>query len=405
MTLELRPSSRRWPCGRACSTQMAAASIQRRDVVVSVTPLPVRVGICVRWWGLRGSSHGGTPCGGLASPSGRHGILRGVFRPWLTRRHSRARRACCQHLVAGVFVLLSVILVPSPSRAAEADDTRSTQAQSLFDRGRELLAAGDVAQACLLLAESQRLDPGGGTLLNLAVCHERQGKLATAWLEYHDAQSLALRDGRPDRRALAAQQITAIEPRLPYLQVTLPADAPEGALVKVDGSPLSRLALGAPLPIDPGSHEVTATAPGYVPWTIQLASVAEAEHPSVSVPAFVPLASSTGPRRDAPGWHKPAAFVTGGLGLAGLGVGAAFGIVAISDWSEAKPACANGSCTSTAYRSWTTAHTAGIVSTASFVAGGALLATGAVLWFTRPKAPATVGIRSDGVLLVGATFQ
>jgi len=299
-----------------------------------------------------------------------------------------------------------VVLGAAPSRAADPDEARSTQAQSLFDRGRDLLAAGDVAQACLLLAESQRLDPGGGTLLNLAVCHERQGKLATAWVEYHDALSVALRDGRGDRHSLAAQQITVLEPRLPYLLVTLPTDAPEGTVVTVDGSPLSRLALGAPLPIDPGSHVVAATAPGYVPWTLQLSAVAEAQHASVTVPAFVPLVSaSTAPPRDGPRWHTPAAAVAGGLGLVGVGVGAAFGVAAISDWSAAKPGCPNGKCTSAAYPSWTAAHSAGVVSTASFVAGGALLATGAVLWFTRPKAPATVGIRGDGVVVVGGTFR
>src|ERR1700677_5091661 len=100
----------------------------------------------------------------------------------LVARRLRCARVCLLVLVCGL----------GPARQArvdEAEEARARQAQVLFDRARELLASadGDVKEACKLLAESQRLDPGGGTLLNLAVCHEREGRLATAWLEYRDA--------------------------------------------------------------------------------------------------------------------------------------------------------------------------------------------------------------------------
>jgi hypothetical protein len=100
---------------------------------------------------------------------------------------------------------------------AHANDPAT--AQALFDQARKLMTQEKWAEACPKLEESQRLDPGGGTLLHLALCREHEGKIATAWAHYQDALAWAKRDGRKDRVKIAQPRIDALTPRLHRMRV------------------------------------------------------------------------------------------------------------------------------------------------------------------------------------------
>jgi len=127
-----------------------------------------------------------------------------------------ARRA-----VLAVGLSLIGIAAVSATRVAQAKpfDVEQSMAQVLFDEGRALLEKGEVAAACSRFDRSQQLDPAGGTLLNLALCHEREGRLATAWIELHDALGIAMRDARADRATLAREHIDALGSRLPHVVI------------------------------------------------------------------------------------------------------------------------------------------------------------------------------------------
>src|SRR5688500_18545046 len=91
----------------------------------------------------------------------------------------------------GRVLLAGFLLTPR----AEAVPTGSDKAlaEVLFREGRQLLQRGETDAACEKFAESHRLDEALGTLLNLAVCHESQGRFASAWAEFHQAAATARR--------------------------------------------------------------------------------------------------------------------------------------------------------------------------------------------------------------------
>src|SRR5689334_7793441 len=109
------------------------------------------------------------------------------------------------------LALIACALVHSiaSAQAHEASELRGTASQAMFDEGRQLMEVGQYEAACAKLRESYRLDAAAGTLLNLALCHESQGRTASAWLEYHDAISLSVRENDTERQAIARDRIAA----------------------------------------------------------------------------------------------------------------------------------------------------------------------------------------------------
>ncbi len=298
-------------------------------------------------------------------------------------------------------IALAVCLAFSFCAEARAQPTDADRALAteLFDLGRELMAERRFDEACDKLEESQRLDPGGGTLLNLALCHEAQGRTATAWTELAEALAVAERDGHRSRIALASEHIRALRPRLSRLAVIVPASAAvDGLVVERDGTPLARAAWAVPTPVDPGTHRVSAHAPGRTPWSIDVDVGADAARRDVVVPVLevTPPSRTATPTvrrasREAP--SPPAAspaspwrtvgWATGGLGVVLVGVGAYSGLVTLDKDGASDAACRKG-CTDRGLELNDEAKTAADVSTVALAAGAAALAVGVWLIVTNP---------------------
>ncbi|HEU4535553.1 MAG TPA: hypothetical protein VFS00_15605, partial [Polyangiaceae bacterium] len=218
-----------------------------------------------------------------------------------TRAIERGRRGVGGARRAFAGLSLAALLLARGASAQGAGDAAA--AEELFREAKALLGRGDYEQACPKLAESHRLDPAGGTVLTLALCYRAQGKLASAWASFQEALARAKQDRRPDRERVAAREIAAIEPALSRLRVRVEpaAAALPGFRLLRDGLPLGPASYGVASPVDPGEHEVVASAEGYRPFRAALKVGGPAEAREVLVPAL---------EREAPASVSPSAVAT-----------------------------------------------------------------------------------------------
>lgn len=318
-------------------------------------------------------------------------------------------------------VAVAALAVLGVAGVAHAEPTPQDKilAQTLFDDARAKMTAGDYNAACPKLAESYRLDPAPGTLLNLGMCHEGEGRFATAYAEISEALSRAIRDGRAERQKTAREHLASIAPHLSKLQLRVPADAPADLRIEVDGNPLARAAWDVAVPMDPGEHEIVAKAAGRLPVTTKVTiapdggvkevpigplAVDPSVHEATPPPGPRPIVAPPPPARSSP--LRPIGFATLGVGGAGLIAGGIFGGLAASTWSSAHGKCPNNACPSdTQVSDGRRAGTFADVATVSLVAGGVLAAAGLTLVLiapSRPTATAYLAPTLAGVVLGGS---
>ncbi|HVY27964.1 MAG TPA: hypothetical protein VHB79_15515 [Polyangiaceae bacterium] len=273
----------------------------------------------------------------------------------------------------GCLALASSATAQRPADAAAA--------QALFERGRQAAQHGDWAAACAAFAESQRLDPGAGTLMNWATCEARQNQLASAWQHFNEAAAL-LKPG-DDRAAFVNAQIRKLAPRLPRLTVRLAASAPAQTRVLRAGAELGAASLGVPTPVDPGETELLVVSPGRETRR-SLVSVHEAEQVDVTLEAGDALPSP--PRAPAPPAAKSTSNLSHTLGLSlvavgslGVGLGVASSVLVAQRKQTAQQHCPSNTCDDLGYQAAESGQTWLIVNTLAWSLGGAALVGGATL--------------------------
>ena len=292
------------------------------------------------------------------------------------------------------------VLATTPALAAD-----TAAAQTLFSDARKLMAAGNYADACPKLEESEKLDPGMGTLYNLGDCYEHVGKTASAWAAFDEVANEARAAGQPTREQDARGRANALSPGLAHLTIDAAAiRSLPGLKITRDGADIGAPEWGSAIPVDPGEHTITATATGKKEWSAKI-NVSAREASIVKLPiledapvAAPPPAAPIGP---APG-TEPASdgktqrtigVALAGVGILSLGTGLVLGLMSKGEESAANTdGCSEATnfCTNQhAVDERSTALVEGNVSSVLSIAGLVFATGGIVLWATAPRAPKT----------------
>jgi len=286
--------------------------------------------------------------------------------------------------------------------SVEASDKAT--AEKLFKEGKQLIKRGKITEACDKFAESQRIDPSAGTMLNLADCYARLGKTASAWAQFLETKRAAEAARREVIAAEAAKRAKELKDLLSYLTIDLEAKV-EGLEITRNGKRLESASLGTALPIDPGEHRIEAKAPGYQSFKVEV-PIGDKQSKRIEIPLLKrrvpqpPPVPSKPPRLKPIGKDKPVsepmvdpgppilAYLTGGTGIVTLGVGVLFAVLAADKYETAEELCPDhDECLSEAMSERNYAEIFANVANVTIPVGAIALAAGIILLVTHPDRP------------------
>jgi hypothetical protein len=287
------------------------------------------------------------------------------------------------------------------ARRADAQPSKEdiAKADVLFRDAQILVQKGQLEEGCSKFAESQRLDPANGTLLNIAVCHEKAGKFATAYREFQELLGLisasTSRDDR-ERTRVANDRLKALDKKMTRAQLDV-SELPKDASIMLDAAQVNDPS--TPIPVDPGSHVIEVTAPKKVAAKTNF-DVNAPGTMTVKIPALADDAPPPPPTPEAPPPPPPdkPSFWNGqrvlGLviivaGLGGVGAGAFFGLDTFAKRDARDEHCRGTLCDADGVALHNAAGQSATISTIGFAAGGAAVAIGSIVFFTASSKPKT----------------
>jgi hypothetical protein len=313
-----------------------------------------------------------------------------------------------RHAAFSLSLALGVVLLGAPERAAaDASPAEKAAAEALFREAVAFIEQDQIGPACEKFAASQAIDPALGTMLRLADCYDRAGKTASAWALFDQAASTARSANQPERERIAVERAKELESRLSKVAVSLTGAAPPGLEVRLNGEVIPIASLGTALPVDPGPLQVELRAEGYKTLEKRFEIAMGPSSATLELPALEPApkdyalpaggadgaetsATAAASSGDDPGsTQRVFAYVTGGVGIAGLVASGVLGYKAYDANQTSLDRCLSdepNACTSEGKSLRDDARTFGNFATVAGATGGALLAVSVVLFVTAPSA-------------------
>lgn len=286
--------------------------------------------------------------------------------------------------------LLAALLIGCLTRDAHAQSqARRGDADAAFrsaiEAGVRAYARRDWLAAQFHFEAAHRVQPSARTLRALGLTARQQRRYADAAV----LLSRALRSGeQPLTEAMQRELQTAIaglDPAIARYKL-VPGDA--AAKVRVDGKAANLD--GSELLLDPGTHQIVVERPGSAPIAQRVAaepglrSELRVDANAIHDGSGTPGTHGTSPRPDR-SWTTQEKLALGAAAgsVAGLIVGVTFGVLAWTEDDASRGDCELNSCGPQGLAHRQTAFDHAGVSTAGFVAFGALFATALTLYWFR----------------------
>lgn len=285
--------------------------------------------------------------------------------------------------IRGLWVALAILGAVPGTAAADAD---TDKADALFKEGRALFDT-DLPAACAKFQESLKYNSQAiGTLLNVALCDEKQGRIASAVARFTEARDRAKEGNMPEQLAAAQEHLDALAARVPHLSIILAEELPDTKVVIDDK--LVKLSAIANLPVDPGERLVEVSAPGRLPYQTKVTVTAGAPPVDVRIP---PLEKSM--TVNVKSSRRTIGKITAIAGVVAIGTSIGLGLYANhayqAEFDGTPPNCnkVDGKrlCNPDGYAATKNALLIGNVGTVVGVVGLAAAGVGAYLWLRSPS--------------------
>lgn len=313
-------------------------------------------------------------------------------------------------------IVAFIVAMPLVARAQPTAQEKES-ARELFRSGQELRDRGDLEGALRALTQAHALVHTPITAVELARTQSQMGHLvdaretalSVARMPIAASESEATRTARAEAADLAEQ----LHRRIGTVRVSFSGAVPgQTPSLRVDGVAVPADALGAPVRVDPGKHELVASVQGGPPSRIEV-DVAEGGHVDATIPltsppapppiAEPPVTPPPPPPSSQASATSPLVWIGFGAAVAGVAVGGVTGGLAIAKANTSE--CRDTRCTAQGISDIHAGRSFALVSTISFAvaATGALVGLYGLTW-GAPEAPRAAVVVLPGALVAQGTF-
>jgi hypothetical protein len=270
-------------------------------------------------------------------------------------------------------------------------------AQKLLTQGNQLMGEGDYVAALEKFKAAYERYPSPKILLNIGTTLRQLGRN----VEAAEVYELYLQDPETDasRKPEVERILREIDAVVGRIRIRVDKPATD---VRLDGKQLEEFENGMVIRVEPGEHTIVATREGFPP-AVKTLKVQPRDELLVELRFEAPKPKIITAPPPPPSTQGTIGLVVGGIGVAGIGMGSVFGLLALVNNNRAASRCLQGVvCDQEGFDLSGTAETQATISTVSFIAGIAVLAGGAVLLITAPSKERPKGPPASALLVGGA---